>query len=101
MRVLFTTYGFPTRGHSFVENYVLALTALGVDVGVVASADGDHPVEITAEPGAGSLTIIRAPRSGPRAKKVRALSRATTDAAALHRGELRALVTGLRQHHGI
>jgi colanic acid/amylovoran biosynthesis glycosyltransferase len=101
MRVLFTTYGFPTRGHSFVENYVLALTALGVDVGVVASADGDHSVEVAAEPGAGSLTIIRASRSGPRVEKVRALSRATTDAAALHRGELRALVAAARHRHGI
>ena len=53
MRVLITTYGFPTLAHAFVENYVLALTALGVDVGVVASADGDHPVEIAAEPRSG------------------------------------------------
>ena len=101
MRVLFTTYGFPTVAHSFVENYVLALTALGVDVGVVASADGDHPVEIPAEPGAGSLTIIQASRTGPRVKKVLALSRATTEAAALHRRELRALVAAARHRHGI
>jgi colanic acid/amylovoran biosynthesis glycosyltransferase len=101
MRVLFTTYGFPTLAHSFVENYVLALTALGVDVGVVASGDGDHAVEIASNPRAGSLTTIRASRSGPRVKKVGAMSRATTEAAVLHRRELRALVAAAHQRHGI
>jgi colanic acid/amylovoran biosynthesis glycosyltransferase len=102
MRVLFTTFGFPTRSHSFVENYVLALTALGTDVCVVASADGDHALKVNgAESGAGSLTIIRTSRSGPGAKKLLTLLRASSAAAALHPGELRALVSATRRRHGI
>jgi colanic acid/amylovoran biosynthesis glycosyltransferase len=102
MRVLFTTFGYPARGQSFVENYVLGLTALGADVCVVASSDGDRALDANgAEPGAGSLTIIRASRSSPRAKKLLALLRTSSAASALHRGELRALVSAARRRYGV
>jgi glycosyltransferase involved in cell wall biosynthesis len=102
MRVLFTTLEFPARRQPFVANYVLALTALGTDVCVVASAEGDDVLEVNGdEPAAGSLTIVRASRSSPRAKQMLTLLRASSAAAALHRRELRALVSAARRRHGI
>jgi colanic acid/amylovoran biosynthesis glycosyltransferase len=102
MRVLFTTFEFPARGQPFVQNYVLGLVALGADVCVVASADGDEALDGNgAESRAGSLTIIRASWRDPLAKKLLALLRASSKAAALRRGELRAIVVGARSRYGL
>jgi colanic acid/amylovoran biosynthesis glycosyltransferase len=102
MRVLFTTFDFPARGQPFVQNYVLGLAALGADVCVVASADGDHALDGNgAASRAGSLTIIHASSRDPRAKKLLTLLRASSKAAALRPGELRALVVAARRRHGL
>ena len=102
MRVLFTTFRFPARAQPFVENYVLGLVALGADVCVVASEDGDHRLERNgAAPAAGSLTVIRASSKDPRGKKLLTLLRASAEAAVRHRGELRALVSASRRRHGM
>ena len=39
MRILLTTYVFPDDRQAFMEEYVLALLALGIEVCVVVSAD--------------------------------------------------------------
>jgi colanic acid/amylovoran biosynthesis glycosyltransferase len=102
VRVLLTTYGFPSYQQSFIENYVYALVADGVDVCVLASAASDHaaampqPVEY-----AGSLEVVATPWTDARSKKLVSLFENLRGAVRHHRAELLALVEELRRQHGL
>jgi len=101
VRVVFTTYGFPLYRHSFIENHVLELAALGVDVHVVASADGDHEVRQLADGlPAGRVTVLSAPWSAARTRKALTLATSAGSAAINNRREERELVRELRRQVG-
>jgi colanic acid/amylovoran biosynthesis glycosyltransferase len=102
MRVLFTTYGFPVHSQAFVENSVLELVDAGVDMCVVASERGDHVLaDRSGHSAAGSLTVIRAPWTDARARKVLTLAHALRQASMHHGPELRELAVRIHRQHGI
>ncbi len=101
MRVVFTTFGFPLYRHSFIEDHVLALAALGVDVHVVASAVGDHELRQHGRgPSAGSVAVLNAPWSAARARKALTLATSTGSAAINNRREGWELARALRRQVG-
>jgi colanic acid/amylovoran biosynthesis glycosyltransferase len=102
VQVVLTTYGFPTYQQSFLENYVHALTELGADVCVVASASSDHVSAPPSRAGdTGSIEIVEAPWSNARGKKIVTLFEALGGGLRHHRRELVALIESLRRRHGV
>ena len=102
MHVLLTTYGFPSYQQSFIENYVYALVAEGVDVCVRASAASDHAAAPPSpDEHAGSLEVVATPWTDARSKKLVSLFETLRGAFRHHRPELLALVRELRDRHGL
>ena len=100
MRILLTTYAFPDDRQAFMEEYVLALLALGIEVCVVASAGRDPAPKLRADGGGSSLEIVHASWTDPRHKKLVTLLTTMGRAARHHRAELRKLVVALHRRHG-
>jgi len=100
LRVLLTTYGFPDYRQAFIERYVLALIALGNDVCVVATAGtGRVPERNTRAFTSPRLTVVQAPWTDARGKKVVTLLGSLIRSARHHPRALRKLVTALRRRH--
>ena len=100
MRILLTTYAFPDDRQAFMEEYVLALLALGIEVCVVASAGRDPAPKLRADGGGSSLEIVHASWADPRYKKLVTLLTTMAGAARHHRAELTKLVVALHRRHG-
>ena len=100
MRVLLTTYAFPDNRQAFMEEYVLALLALGIEVCVVASAGRDPAPKLRKDCGGSSLEVVHASWADPRRKKLVTLLTTMGRAARHHPAELRKLVVALHRRHG-
>jgi colanic acid/amylovoran biosynthesis glycosyltransferase len=100
VRILLTTYKFPDDRQAFMEEYVLALLALGIEVCVVASAGRDPAPNLRADAGGSSLEIVHASWTESRHKKLVTLLTSMGRAARHHRAELGKLMVALHRRHG-
>lgn len=101
MRVLLTTYAFPDDRQAFIEQYVRALTDIGIEVCVVATAGTERRPPHDRPSGPSSVTVARASWSDARHRKVVTLLTALLDAARNRPGALRRLLRTLRRRHGL
>ena len=100
MRILLTTYAFPDDRQAFMEEYVLALLALGIEVCVVASAGRGPAPKLRSDFGGSALEIVHASWGDSRGKKLLTLLTTMGRATRHHRAEVRNLLVALHRRHG-